>query len=876
MSALDQQFSLSLLTATSGRATKRIVADAQGRPVKDVSASLGISAGRVEPIAVAGLEGLRTLLLNVTPKQALIHGIPKGSRPGDRFKLVTADKFTGAPGTIARTLQCFEYPPDARLIMLDIDPDPSAPTTVNSAAELMAMLAEILPALGGAGWLATVSTSSAIRARATGEWLAAPRGLHVYLIAVGDVARFRETLKVRLWLAGHGFCKLASPNVQTGVAAILERCLIDLSVFSPERLDYVAGAQIDGRLPFFQDRPAPELHEGPPLDLDAIPPPSAEELERCRRRIADAKSALKPQQARTVEVYVRQTTPGLLEADLQREVTERLTRAERDELTAEHLLYFDNGERVRVAEVSPRLDGWTLADPQEPDYGPGKAKLYWNNGHPRIHSLAHGASCTYTLLMPMASAAPASDAQPLESTLTDTGNAKRFADQYGRDVHYVHEFGRWFVFTGHHWQRDDSGAIMRQARQVALAIYAEAARVNDPDTATLIAAHAKRSLSLKSICAMLELAKSEPGAMIGQKALDADPLLLGVKNGVIDLRTGAFRAGERADLITKTTPIAFDAGAVCPRWVQFIAEIMRGNDALIAYLQRLCGYILTGDVREQCFDLLYGIGANGKSTFLEILLAVLGNEYARMAAPDLLIARKHDRHPTELADLRGARLVVSVETGEGRRLDENRVKQLTGGDTMKGRLMRQDFFEFDPTFKLLLATNHKPAIKGTDHAIWRRVHLVPFAKVFTKEERDEGLKDKLLAELPGILNWCVQGCLAWQRQGLAPPDEVIAATADYRKEMDVIQNFLGDCCVIQPGLKVAKAEFYRAYTRWCDDNGEHPMSQRDLSRRMQDRGFVEAEGHKGGRKWAGIGLLAPAGAVPDMAAALTETAEEAF
>ena len=441
-----------------------------------------------------------------------------------------------------------------------------------------------------------------------------------------------------------------------------------------------------------------------------------------------------------------------------------------------------------------------------------------------------------------------------ENTLSDAGNAERFTRLYGKDVRFVFEFGKWYVFSEHHWKLDDTGELLRRARRIAQSFYSDAARANDPETAKVIAAHARRSLSLKGLGAMLELVKSEQGQTISHKELDANPLLIGVQNGVIDLHTGQHRSGERADLMTKILPVDYDSTAACPRWIQFVSEIMDGNANLIGYLQRLCGYALTGAVSEQSIEILYGSGANGKSTFLETLQSLFGPDYARMSAPDLLLARKHDRHPTELADLRGARLVVSVETGEGRRLNENLVKQMTGGDTIKARFMRQDFFEFKAEFKLLLATNHKPTIKGTDHAIWRRIHLIPFAVTFSKENRDETLKDKLLAELPGILNWCIEGCLQWQNTGLNPPDEVLSATSEYRKQMDVLADFLSECCVIGKKCQAIKKDFYATYTKWCEDNGETTLTQRQLSERMQERGFTEIRSDYA-RKWRGVGLL---------------------
>jgi putative DNA primase/helicase len=279
---------------------------------------------------------------------------------------------------------------------------------------------------------------------------------------------------------------------------------------------------------------------------------------------------------------------------------------------------------------------------------------------------------------------------------------------------------------------------------------------------------------------------------------------------------------------------------------------LAGRRELIHFLQKAIGYSLTGNTQEQCFFILYGTGANGKSTLLDTLLALLGS-YAKQAAPDVLLSKSIDRHPTELADLMGARLVTAIETGEGRRLAENLVKQMTGGDRIKARFMRQDFFEFSPTFKLFLATNHKPQIRGTDYAIWRRIRLIPFTVTIPEEERDPTLPEKLRVELPGILAWAVRGCLAWQHEGLKPPAEVAHATEAYRTEMDVLAAFLADCCVVHRNARVKASELYHIYTQWCEDNGEHVENQRSFGMRLSERGFERCK-VKGLGWWRGIGI----------------------
>jgi hypothetical protein len=408
LDAITTPFSLSVLTAARGNASKRLIPDAHGHPVRDPAHSLGISAGHMKHVRVAGLTGLADLLQHVTQQQALVHGVPKGSNPGDSYTLVLAEHYTGAPGTVARTLECFDYPPGTRLLMFDVDPDPTAPETIASAQELMARLTGIWPALAAVGWLATTSTSSAIRDKMTGAWLRPPDGMHVYVLATGDVPRFREGLKIRLWLAGYGFCRLATPNQQTGVAAVLERGLVDLTVFSPERLDYIAGALIDTNAPFYQDRPAPELRPGIVLDLDALPDVTDEEHTAYARLVAAAHDRLVPERRARVRTHITVVTPSLPEAEVEQEITTRMDRAEHGELDPGHILCFRNGTTLTAGELAQAqaLDGQRLADPNEPSYRQGDdAVFHWRNGNWCIVSWAHGVKTVYR----QASTAPAPD-----------------------------------------------------------------------------------------------------------------------------------------------------------------------------------------------------------------------------------------------------------------------------------------------------------------------------------------------------------------------------------------------------------------------------------------------------------------------------------
>lgn len=437
--------------------------------------------------------------------------------------------------------------------------------------------------------------------------------------------------------------------------------------------------------------------------------------------------------------------------------------------------------------------------------------------------------------------------------LTDLGNARRLVKRHGENLRYCHLWGKWLVWNGRRWEKDETGAVLRLAKETVRSIYNEASQEVEDAVRRKIADHARKSESALRIRAMVALAESEPGIPVLPGELDRDPWLLNCANGTIDLRTGELRPHRREDLITKIVPVEYDPEAPCPTWLAFLERIMDGKKKLIAFLQRAAGYSLTASTQEQCFFLLYGTGANGKSVFLTTILAVMG-DYGIQAAPDLLLAKSGESHPTEIADLFGARLVVATETEAGRRLAENLVKQLTGGDRLKARFMRQDFFEFEATHKIWLATNNKPIVKGTDYAIWRRIKLIPFTVTIPPEERDKSLPAKLRRELPGILAWAVEGCLEWQKRGLDEPAEVTAATAAYRDEQDILGSFITDCCIVNPLAKVAAKNLYKAYVNWCEENGEHPLAQRNFGMRLTERGFTSQRGTAGRHFWQGIGL----------------------
>lgn len=447
------------------------------------------------------------------------------------------------------------------------------------------------------------------------------------------------------------------------------------------------------------------------------------------------------------------------------------------------------------------------------------------------------------------------DSPPVSAgeNLTDMGNARRLVARHGKDLRFVPVWGMWLVWDGRRWSRDETGEVERRAKDTVRSIYAEAFVTSDSDKRQAIAKHAAKSESERAVRAMIALAKTEPGIPVTPAELDADPWLFNVQNGTLQLRSGALQPHRREDLITKVSPVAFDAAAKCPTLLAFLDRTMAGRVDLVGFIQRLVGYTLTGVTTEQMLALLYGMGANGKSTLLELVAELMG-DYGQSIEFSTLLARGQDSTRNDLARLVGARFVAGSEAEDGRRFSEVLVKQLTGGDKITARFLFKEYFDFRPQFKLWLAANHKPVIRGTDLAIWRRIRLVPCTVTIPEAERDPNLPGKLRAELPGVLAWAVRGCLAWQQDGLGMPQAVRDATNEYREEMDVLGGFLAEYCGVGADLSVRSAKLYEAYKTWCDASGERPLSQTRFAPMMAERGF-EKRRDRSGAFFSGIDVV---------------------
>ncbi|MBA4107638.1 MAG: hypothetical protein C0485_18040 [Pirellula sp.] len=445
--------------------------------------------------------------------------------------------------------------------------------------------------------------------------------------------------------------------------------------------------------------------------------------------------------------------------------------------------------------------------------------------------------------------------------LTDLGNGRRFARLYGQTVRYVHNWGKWLVWDGTRWRLDDRGVVMSLAKEIPRHILDEARRLTTPDELSAHMKWAKASQSLRRFEATLALAESEPPIAIGPELLDTQPWQFNCANGTVDLRTGQLRPHDPNDLLTKCTNVAYptDSSVIPHRWLAFLDTTFGGDRALISYVQGLMGVALFGKQREHLLPVFYGGGANGKSVFTTTVQAAMG-EYAHTAPHGFLMTRRNDEHPTALADLFGKRLVIIAETKDGQRLDEGLVKSVTGGDRIRARRMREDHWEFIPSHLAILVSNHKPVISGTDKGIWRRLRLIPFNVTIPEEEQDRELSDKLQAELPGILQWMVDGCLQWQASDLHEPPSVTDATAEYQVESDTFASWFAELVVRDNSKELTAAAAYSSYTSWCEANGDHPISKKSLGQRIMENGIGKRKSN--GIRYVGITLAG--GVDPEM------------
>lgn len=429
-------------------------------------------------------------------------------------------------------------------------------------------------------------------------------------------------------------------------------------------------------------------------------------------------------------------------------------------------------------------------------------------------------------------------------TFDDMGNAERIYDAYGGFIRYSYTDKRWLYYDTRKWCMDTTGEIERAAEQAIKALdadepmYARAAELDDEDgdgegkkLYKAYLAHKKYSRSNRGKKAMLdELRHKIP---ISPMQTDIDGMLLNTPTGIFDLREGVLRPHDPEAYITKIAHVEYDPTATCPTWERFLDEIFGGDTDLINYVQRAVGYSMTASTVEQCVFFLHGSGSNGKSTFLSIVREMMGDYTVNIQPETIMVKNSPGGANSDIARLKSARLVTTVEPNEGARLNEGLLKQLSGEDPVTARRLYGDEFEFIPQFKLWMATNHRPLIRGTDDGIWRRIKMIPFTVQIPDEKKDKHLAGKLRRELPGIFNWAIDGCRKYQESGLQEPRSVRGSTMEYRKDMDAIQQFIDECC--EQSGECPAVSLYSAYSDWAKRNHQYEMNNNVFGRKMSER-----------------------------------------
>lgn len=434
----------------------------------------------------------------------------------------------------------------------------------------------------------------------------------------------------------------------------------------------------------------------------------------------------------------------------------------------------------------------------------------------------------------------------------DVYNSQMLLEDSGKNILYCAPWRKWLLWNDCCWEKDQVNGIYQLASDAIERMYKKALDMKGSEDTIAMMEHARRSQNMIKIEAMVKTATWDKEIRIKPEDLDKDNMIFNCKNGSIDLRSGRLHKHDRSQRITMLSPVAYDDKAECPQWKNFLKSIFKKNKPLILFAQKILGMCLTGDVSEQAMFILYGAGANGKSTFINTIMKIMG-DYGANTPTETFMQKRKDSANNDIARLKGTRFVSAMEGDYGQKLAEAVVKRLTGNDKISARFLYGEYFDFIPTFKIFMATNHKPKISGMDNAIWRRIKLIPFEVSFTTKQQDLKLGNKLEAELPGILAWMVEGCLRWQKEGLGEPPEIMDATKEYRFEMSAIETFLQENCRRENNGMIKAGLLYNAYKLWAELNNEHIISMRSFGMRLSETGMDKTR-LSTGYHWLGISL----------------------
>lgn len=844
-------FRLIKIQKSDGSISKRLSRNESGSIIVD-STQCALSKGTATTVAISGgMTELAKLYENLRHDEAVVlSNVDLGTE--QRPICTKADYLSlraKTPDIITRSREFMGSTSGPGLQLFEVD-DHGLPAgqTAPDAQKMVEILSELLPELNvqTAAKLLSHSASSHIYDKATGEILKGEGGKHLTMLLSEQSAagRLKELLEVRQWANGHGHIHISRDGRQ------LERTVFDLTVFAPERLVFEAGAALSDDLE--QRRPTPVTTEGHALDMSLLPAVTLEERQRANAAILAAKEATISQAQEQRNKYMAEESSKLIarlgveEVEAQRIVNCRVESGlldDRDVLTFTDTTPPESEIVGNVLDAIANYLGRPMCDPAEPEYGPSKAMILRGpGGQPFVQSYAHGGR---KFMFQRIQGQEGATTQALFG-FSDLANAHRISNAFGSSL--ISSGKGWAVYTGKYWKQDEQLAEQKALNLSRLVLKdPEYIRLEKQIESNMFSSleEAKETKSLRQkwlnfgrscenqakISAALKIARTLLWHDMGD--MNFDPWLFNVLNGTIDLRTGKLRPHNRDDMITMLAPVNFLPDEKCPIFDKTLREIFAEDDSVIGFLQRYLGYSLTGVTSEQKILIPWGDGSNGKGTILNQVQNILGSEYCGSAAPKLLENTRVDRHPTEIADLYGKRLVIASETEEGAQLREAFLKFATGGDKLKGRFMHQDFFEFNPTHKFVLQTNHKPEVKGADYAVWRRLMLLPFEVIFGDQHaidsgeatkiKDKDLQNRLDSEREGIFAWMVRGCMDWQKVGLNPPPKVIAATDSYRDEQDRLGQFIDEECEFNPSQSTERSYAYQCYSNWSVRNGYYAL-----------------------------------------------------
>ena len=439
-----------------------------------------------------------------------------------------------------------------------------------------------------------------------------------------------------------------------------------------------------------------------------------------------------------------------------------------------------------------------------------------------------------------------------EMQFTDITNRDYFLKAFGDKIRFCMKFNKFLVWDGTCWQVDNDGYVEEECVEFLHQMYRGLRFISDLELQRGFEKHLIKSESFRRIQALIGILKMSKTIKVKDTELDADNYLFNIDKYTLNLKTGKASVPDPSDLLTKKSNFVYKEGAECPVWNMFLLQIFNNDMELIRFIQKACGYALSGDVSEQCLFILWGTGANGKSTFLNVLLHLFG-DYGSSTGIETFM-KKNSEQSNDLARLKGLRLVTTSEIEQGKQLSESLIKSVTGEDSLTARFLYGEYFSFKPTFKIFMATNHKPKIRGADNGIWRRIKMIPFNVTIPPEQRDKKLTEKLIAENSGILNWIMKGYAMWKKEGLGTePKAIEEANTEYRMDMDSVGAFIADCLMVDATNKarLPTAHLYQTYSKWCSRNNERLMSQKWLGMRMQEKGFKRLATN-GQRVWLGV------------------------